>query len=195
MLAVGVTGGIGSGKSLVCDVFRSLHIPVYQADQEARRIMVEHREIRMEIIRYFGEEAISGTSLNRSFLAARIFPDAQARTFLNALVHPAVREDFKVWAGNRKNVPYVIEEAALLFESNAYRELDITVLVTAPLEMRIARIKARDKLKHREILARMNSQMKPEAAGKLADYIIRNDEQRFILPQVLEIHQNIVMND
>jgi dephospho-CoA kinase len=192
MLAIGITGGIGSGKTLVCNVFRSLNVPVYEADQEARRIMAEDPVIRNRIIEHFGEEVYSGGSLNRPYLARRIFENTDEREFVNSLIHPAVREDFLNWMRQHGSIPYAIEEAALIFESGAYRELDMTILVTAPVKLRMDRIKQRDKLANKEISARMSSQIRVEEAEKLADYVIINDDKTFVLPQVLEIHQKIM---
>ena len=192
MLAVGVTGGIGSGKTLVCDVLRTLSVPVYQADQEARRIMEGNPDIRNGLIGYFGEEAFRGGSLNRPYISARIFGNEKEREFVNSLVHPAVHKDFLKWKMQYRNAPYVIEEAALLFETGAYRELDMTILVIAPIKLRIERIMERDQLKPKEISARMSSQIKTEEAEKLADYVIVNDDRTLVLPQVLNIHQKIM---
>ena len=192
MLAVGVTGGIGSGKSLVCDVFRSLHVPVYQADAQARRIMEEDPAVREELAGYFGRKAYSDGLLNRPYIAARIFTDEKDREFVNSIVHPAVHENFMEWVKQYRDHPYVIEEAALLFESGAHRKLDMTLLVTAPVKLRMERIRKRNGLKRAEITARMSSQIKPGEAEKLADHIIINDDETFVLPQVLTIHQKIM---
>ena len=193
MLTVGVTGGIGSGKSLVCSVFKVLDVPVYHADTEARRIMNENEEIRRGLQEYFGSEAYAGGTLNRSFLASRIFSDARAREFVNSLVHPAVREDFILWTGTFTEANYIVEEAALLFESGAYRELDMTILVMAPARLRTQRIMARDGIKKTDVQLRMSTQIKPADAAKLADHVVRNDDKRFILPQVFEIHEKIIL--
>ena len=192
MYAVGITGSIGSGKTLICDVFRALNVPVYQADPEARRIMEENPGIRDRLIEYFGGEAFSDGALNRPYLAARIFEYKKEREFVNSLVHPAVHKDFLKWKKEHGDAHYVIEEAALLFESGGYVDLDMTILITAPVKLRMDRIMKRDKLIHNEISARMSSQIKSEEAVNLADYVIVNDEKTLILPQVLEIHQKIM---
>ena len=192
MLAVGITGGIGSGKTLVCDVFRTLNVPVYHADPQARRIMEEDPDIHDRLIERFGGEVYSGGALNRTYLAARIFENEKERDFVNSLVHPAVHKDFLNWKKDHGDAAYVIEEAALLFESGAYKELDATIVVTAPVKIRLDRIMKRDKMMHNEIAARMSTQIKPEEAVKMADYVIINDDKTFVLPQVLEIHQKIM---
>ena len=129
MFKVGVTGGIGSGKSIICNIFHNLGIPVYQADIEARRLMGENESIRTGLLRYFGGEVFLGEQLNRKYLADRIFSDPDARTFINSLVHPVVRADFTSWVQTRVGTSYVIEEAALLFETGAWKEFDYNILI------------------------------------------------------------------
>ena len=192
MFTVGVTGGIGSGKSLVCDVYRSLFVPVYNADIEARRIMEENVGIREGLTEYFGVEAYRDGKLNRPWIADRIFSDNKDREFVNSIVHPAIHDDFIKWTSQHSDKSYVIEEAALLFESGAYKRLDMMILVTAPEKLRIERIVKRDGLEQDKILARMKSQINPDKAAKMADHVILNDEKSFVLPQVLEIHQKIM---
>jgi dephospho-CoA kinase len=192
MFTVGVTGGIGSGKSLVCDIFRSLFVPVYNADFEARRIMEENSGVQEGLTGYFGVEAYRDGKLNRPWIADRIFSDKEDREFVNSIVHPAVQEDFIRWTSQHLDKPYVIEEAALLFESHAYKKLDKLILVIAPEKLRIERIVKRDGLEQNEILARMESQINPDKAAKMADHAILNDEKSFVLPQVMEIHQKIM---
>jgi dephospho-CoA kinase len=186
MFTVGVTGGIGSGKSIICNVFYNLDIPVYEADKEARRLMAEHESIRTGLLAFFGEEVFQNEQLNRKYLAERIFSDQDARTFVNSLVHPIVRKDFASWVKTRSGSPYVIEEAALLFETGAWKELDYNILIDAALETRIERIKERDGLKRAEVLARMASQIDPGEGIEYADFVIRNDLNDFVIPQVLK---------
>ncbi len=192
MLAVGVTGGIGSGKSLVCEIFRSLHIPVYHADTEARRIMDEEKGIKTKLVKYFGPQVYIENRLNRPWLASRVFSSEKDRNFVNSIVHPAVHKDFIHWKGLNGKAAYVIEEAALLFESGSHAQLDAVILVKAPVKLRLERIMKRDGLKRKEVSARMASQINPGEAEKMADHIIINDEKSFVLPQVLEIHQKIL---
>ena len=185
MFKVGVTGGIGSGKSIVCSIFSNLDVPVYEADIEARRIIAVDRDIRKELVRNFGKKTFKDTVPDRKYLADRIFSDPEARLFVNKLVHPKVREDFKRWIREQEGT-YVIEEAALLFESGAWKEMDFNILVVAREETRIMRIMKRDGLDHGDVLARLASQIDPEEAAKLADLLIRNDENEFVISQVLE---------
>lgn len=190
MFKVGVTGGIGTGKSLVCKIFRCLDVPVYDADAEARRIMAEDPEVRMELRKNFGDKVFRDSQLDRTFLAARIFSDSGARHFVNNLVHPVVREDFNRWM-KAQEAPYVIEEAALLFESGAWKTLDFNILVTALEDIRIARVMKRDGLKKDDVLARMAGQIDPEEAIEMADLQIQNNDNEFVIPQVLEADRRI----
>jgi dephospho-CoA kinase len=191
MFRVGVTGGIGSGKSIICKVFYNLGIPVYQADKEAKRLMGENESIRTGLVGFFGGEVFQDEELNRKYLAGRIFSDPEARIFVNSLVHPVVREDFTGWVQNQGRAPYVIEEAALLFETAAWKELDYNILIEAAVETRIARIIRRDGLERADVLARMASQMDPGQSMEYADFIINNDENDFVIPQVLKVDKII----
>jgi dephospho-CoA kinase len=190
MFKVGVTGGIGSGKSMVCRIFRNLDIPVYDADLEARRIIAEDPEIRLKLVEKFGKSVFRESVLDRKYLAGKIFSDSEARSFVNELVHPGVREDFSIWAGNQAG-SYVIEEAALLFESGGWKELDFMILVLAPEELRIHRIMKRDNIGRGDVLSRLASQIDPDKAANMADLRIQNDENEFVIPQVLRADQII----
>ena len=190
MFRVGVTGGIGSGKSIICRIFRNLQINVYDADSEARRIMSEDPEIREELLKKFGKNTFRDTELDRKYLAGKIFSDSEARSFVNGLVHPKVRDDFKRWTDEQSG-PYVIEEAALLFESGGWKELDFNILVTAPEELRILRIIKRDHIERGDVLARLASQMDVDEAVKMADLRIQNDDNEFVIPKVLAADQLI----
>ena len=184
MFKVGVTGGIGSGKSVVCNIFRNLDIPVYEADAEARRIIAENSDVRKGLVKHFGYRTFSNGVLDRKYLADRIFSDSKARSFVNGLVHPKVREDFSQWTLGQEG-SYVVEEAALLIESGAWKEMDFIVLVIATEEIRIERIMKRDGISRGDVLARLASQIDPVEAAKLADLMIHNDENEFVIPQVL----------
>ena len=186
MFKVGVTGGIGSGKSIICNVFHHLGIPVYRADIEAKRLMGETASIRNELLGYFGGDVFQDGQVNRRYLADKIFSDPDARIFVNSLVHPVVRNDFTGWVQKRSGTSYVIEEAALLFETGAWREFDYNILIEASAETRIQRIIRRDGIEKEDALARMASQMDPGEASELADFIIRNDINDFVIPQVLK---------
>jgi len=184
MFKVGVTGGIGSGKSVVCNIFRNLDVPVYEADAEARRIIAEDPDIRKGLVKRFGDRIFGDGRLDRKYLAERIFSDSRARSFVNGLVHPKVREDFSQWILEQEGT-YVVEEAALLIESGAWKEMDFNILVIAREELRIGRIMKRDGISRGDVLARLASQIDPGEAAKMADLMIYNDENEFVIPQVL----------
>lgn len=192
MFKLGVTGGIGSGKTLVCQVFEKLGVAVYNADSAARALMNSHPELRAGIVQMFGEEAYGDEGLNRSYLAGIVFGDSKKLSLLNQLVHPVVRQDFLNWAELQENSPYVVEEAAILFESGAHAFLDQSVLVYAPEELRIERVMKRDGMGREQVLKRMGHQMEEEEKLKLADHVLRNDGTRMLLPQVIALHKKIL---
>lgn len=189
MLKIGVTGGMGSGKTTVCKVFEILGIPVFYADAVAKSIMYTDQVLRQDIIKSFGEKSYSERGdLNRSYLSAIVFNSKTELEKLNALVHPAVFRAFDLWVESQEAVPYVVKEAALLFESDSYKMCDQTVLVKSPLEIRIERIKLRDGITREEIESRMNRQFSDEVKEKLADHILINDERQLLIPQILDLH-------
>lgn len=192
MFKLGVTGGIGSGKTLVCQIFEKLGAAVYQADLAARDLMNKHQELRDGIVQAFGEESYGEEGLNRSYLAGIVFGDQEKLNLLNQLVHPVVRKDFLRWAELQENSPYVVEEAAILFESGAYKFLDQSVLVYAPEELRIERVMRRDGTTREQVLSRMGHQMSEEEKLQMADHVLMNDGSRMLLPQVIELHEKIL---
>jgi len=192
MFRVGLTGGIGSGKSLMCSILEKLGVPVYYADGEAKRLMDCDPVLKAQILDLFGEKAFSMGSLDREYLAGRVFGDTELLEAMNSVVHPAVREDFKRWADRQKGVAYVVEEAAVLFESGAYKELDRAVLVYAPEEIRIRRVMKRDGCDRESVLKRMGHQLSEEEKKKMADHVIVNDGQQMLLPQVIELHNKLL---
>ena len=192
MTKVGVTGGIGSGKTLICQVFEKLGIPVFYADKEAKKLQNEDPEIRKSMMEYFGSEIYNENGINTALLASKIFSDSDALRKVNSVVHPAVRKLFLRWAEEKETEsPYVIEEAAILFESGAYKDLDFNILVYAPKDLRITRVVKRDNADREEVKARMKHQMKDEEKIGMADTVIYNDESQMVIPQVLEIHQKL----
>lgn len=195
MLRVGLTGGIGSGKSLISSILIKLGVPVYHADSEARRLMDHDPILKKKIIEGFGEKAYDKDGLDREFLASQIFDDREKLLSVNAMVHPVVHEDFLQWTNRHKASPYVVEEAAILIESGAYKEMDHTVLVTAPEELRISRVMERDGTGRDAVLKRMSHQMKEAKLKKLADHLIINDEKQMLLPQVITLHNKLLKGD
>lgn len=190
MLKVGITGNIGSGKTTVSKIFELLGVPVFYADNEAKNVMVNDTELIAGVKETFGESSYfpDGT-LNRKHIAAIVFNDDKQLAQLNSLVHPAVFRAFDNWLVQKKNAPYVLKEAAVLFESGSYRLCDRTVMVTAPLDLRMQRVKHRDNLTAEEALAREAKQYTEEKKITLADDLICNDEKTLVIPQVLALHQ------
>ena len=190
ILRIGLTGGIGSGKTTVAKVFETLGIPVYYSDDEAKRIMNENVFLRQQIIQYFGEESYINGQLNRPFLAGIIFNNDEKRTLLNTLVHPLTIEDADKWM-LKKNTLYAIKEAALIFESDVWKHLDKVIGISAPYEMRLQRAMQRDNFSRKTVETRMAKQMDEEEKMKRCDYIIYNDEQQLLIPQVIALHERL----
>jgi dephospho-CoA kinase len=191
MLKAGITGGIGSGKSTVCQVFKLLGIPVYHADVEARHLIDTDTEIRNQLIGLFGD-SIYNDKLKRDILAGIIFNDKEALDNVNKIVHPKVRSHFFKWAETHKDKEYVLFEAAILFESGTYKLLDKVITVTAPEKIRIERVMdyrnySRDKIKNI-----IKNQLPDKIKIEQADYVIVNDNKSLILPQILEIHNRLI---
>jgi len=191
MLKIGITGGIGSGKSTVAKVFETLGIPVYYADAAAKRLMTENEELKQALTEAFGPETYINGQLNRTFLSARVFNNEAALKQLNALVHPVVIKDGTDWMG-RQTSPYAIKEAALFFETGSAAGLDFVIGVSAPEAVRIGRVMNRDGISRSEVLARMQKQIKEEIKLRLCDFIITNNEQEMVIPQVLGLHQHFL---
>jgi len=192
MIKVGITGAMGSGKTTVCRIFGTLHVPVYNADERARWLMEHDEELKACLRESFGAGIYEQGKLMRKKLAAIVFDNAPRLEELNALVHPRVREDALEWMNKRKDYPYVIREAALLFESGSQRDLDLVITVTAPLELRLDRIAARDGSSREEALKRMARQWPEEEKVKRSQYVIVNDGRQLLVPQVMRIHGKIL---
>jgi dephospho-CoA kinase len=195
LVQVGITGGIGAGKSLVCRIFSFLGAPVYPADERAKWLMANDSGLKDKIIAHFGPEAFDQNKLNRQYLAKNVFNDSEKLNLLNSLVHPAVNEDYVAWIKTIE-YPYCIKEAALLFETGSYKKLDFTILVFAPVKTRVQRILKRDPFrKEEEIIAIIGKQMDEDRKIELADLVLVNDGKRMILPDILEIHGSIINNN
>lgn len=192
MKKIGITGGIGSGKSTVCKVFEVLGIPVYYADAEAKRLMQHDRLLRISIREHFGHETYdSNGKLNKAFLAGQVFNNKEKLALLNSLVHPVTIRDAEKWAKSQ-DAPYVIKEAALIFESEAFHHVDKVIGVSAPESLRIKRTMDRDHVSREDVLKRMENQMDETMKMKMCDYIIYNDEQQAVIPQVLKLHETFL---
>jgi len=188
---LGITGGIGSGKTSVCRVFDVLRVPVFSADQEAQEIMGNDSGIIRRLNSIAGKDLYINGSLDRTELAAIIFNDRTLLEKVNLLVHPAVFDHFRNWA-LEQTAPYIIMEAAILFESGASKFVDRIATVVAPVEQRVERVIQRNKLSREQVMERMKNQMNDETRIKLSDYIINNSENDMILPAILKIHDDIL---
>ena len=190
-MQVGITGGIGAGKSLVTRIFKTLGVPVYDSDSRAKYVMTTDGILISNIKKEFGELSFHPDgSLNRSYLSELVFRDEERLRKLNELVHPRVANDYEEWVAEHTQYEYLIKEAALLFESGSYKELDHVILVVAPELLRIDRVVRRDKGRTPDQVRKiMEQQMSDEEKMKLADSIIWNDESRLVIPQVLELHK------
>ncbi|HCN82463.1 MAG TPA: dephospho-CoA kinase [Sphingobacteriaceae bacterium] len=191
MLKIGITGGIGSGKSTVAKIFEVLEIPVFYADQEAKSLMHTDELLINGIKEAFGNEAYADKQLNRRYIADIVFNNEQELTKLNSLVHPAVFRAFDAWVIDQQ-APYVLKEAALLFESGSSKLCDQTILVTAPEKLKIQRVMHRDSITEDHVRTRISKQLTEEQALKLADHIIINDEQHLLIHQVLQLHEQFL---
>jgi dephospho-CoA kinase len=195
-LQIGITGGIGSGKSLVCQIFSILGVPIYDADSRAKLLYIQNEELKSQIIQNFGKEAYTDAGqLNRTYLAKKVFNSSQKVGLLNSLVHPKVGEDYQLWVQQHVGFPYLMKEAALLFESGSYLSLDKIITVFTPVDIRIQRVITRDQ--HRsedEIKAIIAKQIAEEEKINKADYIIYNDDKQLLLPQILRLHQDFLFN-
>lgn len=191
MLKIGLTGGIGSGKTTVAKIFELLGVPVYYADDEAKRIMNENDDLKKQIQNHFGDEAYVNGKLNRNFLAEKVFGDKYKLELLNSIVHPVTINDAKEWF-KKQNAPYAIKEAALIFEAGVAESLDYVIGVYAPVALRIKRSMARDGVDREKVIERMTRQMDEEIKMKLCDFILKNDEQELLIPQVLTLHEKLL---
>lgn len=192
-LEVGITGGIGAGKSIVAAFFHLLGVPVYYADDRAKQLMLQSN-VKDKVLHEFGEESyLPDGSLNKTHIAKLAYADEHVYSRLNAIVHPEVAKDYQIWKEQYLTSPYLLREAAIMIESGAYKQLDHLILVKAPIELRIARTLERDSHRSRaDVEAIMGKQLSDEERGKFADFVISNDDQHLLIPQVLAIHEQLL---
>lgn len=186
-----ITGGIGSGKSTVCRIFKQLGVPVYNADERAKALYTESEVVKHAVIDLIGSDAYANNKLNREFLANQIFNNKEMLEQLNAIIHPAVRQDYELWVRQQQS-DYVIKEAAILIESGAYRSCDFIAVVNAPKELRIQRVTQRDEVDRAAVEARISHQLSDEERTKYADFIIVNDGKHSLIHQILKVHNKMI---
>lgn len=192
MIKIGITGGIGSGKSTVAKIFETLGVPVYYADDAARRIMNENEALREAIQKEFGQETYINQQLNRPHLASLVFGNEEKLALLNDLVHPLTIEDSQKWM-QAQTGPYAIKEAALIFETDVWRGLNKVIGVSSPYELRLQRAMERDNISKEAVLARMSKQMNEDQKMNRCDFILYNDETQLLIPQVITLHEKLAL--
>jgi dephospho-CoA kinase len=190
-LKIGLTGGIGSGKTTVAKIFELLGVPVYYADEASKRLYHTDKELMASLKHHFGEDIYSNGQLNRSKLAAVVFGDKEKLSLLNNLVHPPTIKDAEQWM-KQQTAPYMLKEAALLFESGSTAGLDLVIGVYAPVHMRIKRVMDRENISREDVLARINRQISDSVKMRLCDFVITNNGQELLIPQVLLLHQKFL---
>ena len=192
-IIIGLTGGIGSGKSTVAKIFAQLGIPVLDADATAKAIMNEDSSVKSKLIELFGAEAYKENQLNRPYIAQIVFEDAFKLQQLNAIIHPITIQYARDWA-SKQPAPYVIKEAALFFESGSSEGVEKIIGVTAPKHIRIQRVIQRDQITREDVIKRMEHQLEDSLKMKLCDWVIQNDDFHLLIPQVLAIHKEILVS-
>jgi dephospho-CoA kinase len=195
MLTIGITGGIGSGKTTVCKVFRVLGIPVFQADMVAGKLQNEDPQIKKSLADLFGADIYADDGLlNRKKLAGIIFNDRKLLEKINNIIHPAVHQEFNKWKAQYENFPYVLYEAAIIFETGSFRNFDRTILVVTAENERIQRVIKRDHTTAEAIIQRMQNQFSDAEKMKMADFIIENNDNQLVIPQILKLDQLLKSN-
>jgi dephospho-CoA kinase len=193
MLKIGLTGGIGCGKTTVAHIFEVLGIPVYYADDAAKKLMNEDNNLQQQIIEAFGEESYFNGKINRTYLSAQVFSDTEKTKKINSIVHPVTIADADNWM-HKQTTKYAIKEAALIFEAKADKHLDVIIGVQSPLLLRIQRVMHRDNISENAVIARIQKQMNEDEKMSLCDFIIVNDEKQLLIPQVVALHEKIIEN-
>lgn len=188
---IGLTGGIGSGKSIVARFWEVLGVPVYFADERAKLILAEDPDVVSTVKSLFGKKAYTSGYPDRAYIASRVFEDDELRKALNNIIHPAVGRDFEVWVSSHSDCPCLVKEAAIIVETNTCDQYDALVLVTAPEEVRIERVMTRNNISRKEVKQRMAAQLSDDEKKKFADFVIENDGNKALIPAVLSIHKTL----
>lgn len=190
MLKIGITGGIGAGKTTVAKVFEQLGIPVYRADDEAKKLYYTS-VVKQQVVNLLGEDSyFNNGKLNKPFISSIVFSDKEALAKLNAIIHPAVANHFSEWV-QKQNTPFILKEAAILFESGSHKGLDKVITVSASKQLRIDRVVARDSVTQKQVESRMQNQWTEKQRLQAADFIIYNDDSKLVIPQVLELYNEL----
>lgn len=194
MLKIGITGGIGSGKTTVCRIFELLGAKVYYADLSGKYLLQHNPSVIEKIKKLFGNDIydVKG-NLDRGKLAGIVFKDKEKLKALEAIVHPAVKQDFEDWLTENKKETFILKEAALLFEAGSYKDLDKIIVVAAPQEIRAARVVKRDSTSLQSVLERMENQWPEEKKIEMADFILHNDNKQLLIPQIIELHKKLII--
>jgi dephospho-CoA kinase len=189
---IGITGGIGSGKSTVSKVFSLLNVPIYNADNQAKYLLNNDADVIQKVKQVFGNDIYNNQELDRKKMAAQVFEQPFLLQQLNEIVHPAVFHDFDKWCAAHQQYHYILKEAALIFETILHQKLDKIMMVSSPENLRIERVMKRDSITKEQVLARIKNQMSEEEKLNRADYIIYNDEQQMVIPQVVQLHEKLM---
>jgi len=192
MKKVGLTGGIGSGKTTISKIFGILGIPVFNSDDEAKFILAYNQNVHQLLREHFGDSAFLDNFPNRQKIAKIVFENPAKLSILNSIIHPRVGERFSDWINQHKNAPYIIKEAAIIFETNIDQQLDLVINIESPLDLRMQRVLNSRGMKEKEFLLRAKNQMTDEERSKRSKFAIYNDEKHLLIKQILEIHQKIM---
>jgi dephospho-CoA kinase len=190
MKKIGLTGGIGAGKSIVARVFATMGFPVFYSDIAGKELLSQNESVKKKVIEIFGTSVYNNGELNRTYLAEKIFSDISLKQELNNIVHPAVRDYFSDWA-SKQNSPIVFNEAAILFETGSYKHFDFNILISAPKSIRFERVMKRDNLTKSDVEARMKAQWSDEKKRHLANFEIVNDDKQLLIPQIEKVLKSI----
>jgi len=191
MIKVGLTGNMGTGKSIVCRIFETLGVPVFHADEEAKKFLM-NEDVRQTLVRKFGYEILADGIIDRQKLGIIVFEEAEALKFLNSVIHPLVKRGLMHWIMLHKYHHYIVQEAAILFESGFNKEFEKIITVVSPPELAIKRVMERDQITCTEVKKRMKHQWDQDKKRELSDFIVFNDEKQMVLPQVLKIHNELM---
>ena len=193
MKKVGITGGIGSGKTTVCKVFELLGVHVFYSDDESKKLLFNDADIKRKILEAFGDAVLSASGfVDRKLLSSVVFNNKEKLEQLNAILHPAVGHRFEQWVEENKQHPYIIKEAAILFESGAYKQVDMVITVTAPVSLKIQRAMKRDNITMEQVEQRILNQMSDEDKMARSQFVVHNDEHHLLIPQILKIHSELI---